>query len=91
VVCTFGDVANGAAMTVSLQVLAKAVGSFTNSAAVSGDRDLNPTNNTAAATTTVNGCHRRSRETISTRNWAGVEPGSTTWGDRSARHDLDER
>jgi uncharacterized repeat protein (TIGR01451 family) len=55
VVCTFGDVANGAAMTVSLQVLAKAVGSFTNSAAVSGDRDLNPTNNTAAATTTVNG------------------------------------
>lgn len=55
VVCPFGDVANGAAMTVSLQVLAKAVGSLTNSAAVSGDRDFNPANNTAAATTTVNG------------------------------------
>ena len=54
VVCTFGDVANGAAVTTSLQVRAKAVGSLTNSAAVSGDRDLNPANNTAATTTTVN-------------------------------------
>ena len=54
VVCTFGDVANGAAVTVSIQVLAKAVGPLTNSAAVSGDRDLNPANNTAATTTTVN-------------------------------------
>jgi hypothetical protein len=55
VVCTFGDVANGAAVTTSLQVRAKAVGSLTNSAAVSEDRDLNPANNTAATTTTVNG------------------------------------
>jgi uncharacterized repeat protein (TIGR01451 family) len=55
VVCTFGDVANGAAVTTSLQVRAKAVGSLTNSAAVSGDRDFNPANNRAAAMTTVNG------------------------------------
>ena len=55
VVCTFGDVANGAAVTVSITVLAKAVGPLTNSAAVSGDRDLNPANNTAATTTTVSG------------------------------------
>lgn len=54
VVCILGDVANGAAVTVSIQVLATAVGSLTNSAAVSGDHDFNPANNTAAATTTVN-------------------------------------
>ncbi|MDQ3776922.1 MAG: DUF11 domain-containing protein [Pseudomonadota bacterium] len=57
VVCTLGDVANGAAVSVSIsiQVLATALGSLTNSVAVSADRDLNPANNTAAATTTVNG------------------------------------
>ena len=54
VVCTLGDVANGATVTVSLQVRPNAVGSLTNSVAVSGDRDFNPANNTAAATTTVN-------------------------------------
>ena len=54
VVCALGDVANGAAVTVSIQVLAKAVGSLTNSAAVSGDLDLNPANNTATTPTAVN-------------------------------------
>lgn len=54
VVCTFGEVANGATVTASIQVLATAFGSLTNSAAVSGDRDFNPANNTAAATTIVN-------------------------------------
>ncbi|MBA2592426.1 MAG: DUF11 domain-containing protein [Gammaproteobacteria bacterium] len=55
VICTLGEVANGAAVTVSTQVLANVVGSLTNSAAVSAERDSNPANNTAAATTTVNG------------------------------------
>jgi uncharacterized repeat protein (TIGR01451 family) len=55
VVCAFGEVANGAAVTISIQVLATTPGSLTNGAAVSGDRDFNPANNTAAATFTVNG------------------------------------
>jgi uncharacterized repeat protein (TIGR01451 family) len=54
VVCTFGDVANGATVAVSLQVVANAVGLLTNSAAVSGDHDFNTANNTGAATTIVN-------------------------------------
>ena len=55
VVCTFGDVANGAAVTVSvsLQVLATAVGPLTNNAVVEGDRDPNPANDTAVTTTPV--------------------------------------
>jgi len=55
VICTVGDVASGTVVTVSLQVRANAVGSLTNSAVVSTDRDVNPANNTAATTTTVNG------------------------------------
>ena len=55
VVCTLGDVANGATVTVSIQVLAKTVGSLTNSAVVSAELDSNPANNTAATMTTVDG------------------------------------
>ncbi len=52
--CAIGTLANGAAVTVPIQVLAMDLGTIAHTAVVTGDRDFNVENNAAVDLTTVN-------------------------------------
>ena len=56
IVCSLGSLAGGASATITIVVQPQSPGTLTNVVTVTGSQpDANPSNNTAAATTTVNG------------------------------------